>query len=347
MRTALNLQEILYRLVRSGAQDAIGRASSGDASPGRFPVSVKPATRTFLEAEAEALNTSIGGLAGAILDSVAQNTTGVDSGAYALRGIADRVLLLLGEHGLSVPAGAEVLTPYGIGLAELRSTEKLEVALSGHRLRELADLFSVSYEWLVGKSERPGYTHPHVWYKNSAVGALRAIRQAADGWDVELSLLRREGDDFEKASREDHASGAEFIPVMTCTKSLVCGEELTCHQVWELGYWSYWKARAFAKILVHLLYARPAANASSSHRVRISGRTIGREDFEALKTERAIPASIVGRARRVDWHPEDYVIVGSPVSKDTGEWQSILEGREIGVESRSFEAGLEELAERK
>lgn len=343
MRTALNLQEILYRLVRSGAQDAVARASSGDASPGRFPVSVKPATRTFLEAEAEALNTSISGLAGAILDSVAQNTTGVDSGAYALRGIADRVLLLLGEHGLSLPAAAEVLTPFGIGLPELRSTEKLEVALSGQRLRELADLFSVRYEWLVGKSERPGYTHPHVWYKNSAVGALRAIRQAADGWDVELSLMRREGDDFEKASQEDHANGAEFIPVLTCTKSLACGEELTCHEVWELGYWSYWKARAYAKILVHLLYERRTADASSLHRVRVSGRTLGGADFEALKTERAIPASILGRARRIDWYPEDYVILGSPASKDSGEWQSILKGREISVESRSFEGGLEEL----
>ncbi len=76
MGTSLTLTDVMKAAI-GDAVAAAGAASEQDleALPTRFPVQVgNSATRVFLEYQAKALNTSIAGLAGTILDQVVANT---------------------------------------------------------------------------------------------------------------------------------------------------------------------------------------------------------------------------------------------------------------------------------
>jgi hypothetical protein len=64
-------------VAQAAIQSAHGAVADPDALaalPTRFPVQVAQQTRVFLEYQAKALNTSIAGLAGLILDQVAAET---------------------------------------------------------------------------------------------------------------------------------------------------------------------------------------------------------------------------------------------------------------------------------
>lgn len=336
-----NLQELFYRLAGVGAQRARESDTNAD-SPARFPVVVHPSTRRFLQAEAQVFGTSIAGMAGSILDAVAQTTTGADPGALALRSIGERLHLLLREHDLSIPAAAEVLAPFGIGLSELSSASTLEPALKGDRVRQIADYFHANYEWLVGKDGQPGRSEPHSWYKAAAAGALRAYQRSLDGWEVRLLLVRARDHRFDDARALDHADVAKVIPVLESTRTLECGEDLTCYEQWETGSWSYWKSRYYLKIMTYFLvdqrYSAPFRDIRTVH-----GVTLETDSFRSLEAKRAIPASVLRQFQRVDWHPDDYVIPSSAVAKEIGEWRQILESQELRSELNSFEPALKQL----
>jgi hypothetical protein len=70
----MSLDSIARAAIQSGTQNGVADPETLAALPTRFPVQVSQQTRVFLEYQAKALNTSIAGLAGLILDQVAVET---------------------------------------------------------------------------------------------------------------------------------------------------------------------------------------------------------------------------------------------------------------------------------
>lgn len=318
-RLVPSLQEILYRLVGTASEEALKQPVSD--KPGRFPVVVRPETRAFLEAQASYLGGSIAGVAGAILDGVAMSTQG---GATSLRGVAERFNILINEHHLSVPGAVEALEPLGFTLADFASVDALQLRLSSTTLRQVAELFHVEYDWLAGKSEYVYVPTHHSWYKTMTHAAELLVEAKRTWTEVELTLYVKEVDHLKVTDdeAEDINRLPHFIPVLNRRKDLEGGESLQTYEVWEEGRWSYWRCREHIKLVVYF---------ASKLGIQVTGKQLAPADYDLLVNAAAIPATIVHRNSVVAvWHPEDYVLPSSQVSKDPQEWGSIVAKQEYG-----------------
>lgn len=328
-----SLQEILYRLVGAATDASLKQPTS--TNPGRFPVVVRPETRAFLEAQAAYLGGSIAGVAGAILDGVAMATQGRDGGSAALRGVAERFSILIQEHGLSFPAAVEALSDLGITLADLASVESLQLKLSSPVLRSVSERFYVEYDWLAGKGDQVFHLTPHCWYKSMDIAADKLVEAKNSCSQTELTLFIKKGADLAMLDdRQDWSRLPHFIPVLTRSTALPGGETLETFEAWDEGRWSYQPCREHIKLVVY--FARRLG-------VYVTGKHLAPADYDLLINGEALPATVLHRnPPNVVWHPDDYVVPGSPVSKDPKEWARILAAPEY---SRTFEY-FEELLKR-
>lgn len=312
-RIVPSLQEILYKLVGTAAEEANNIPAS--TNPGRFPVVVRPETRAFLEAQAKYLGGSIAGVAGAILDGVAMSTMGADAAPTAMRGIAERFNLLISEHKLSYPAVVEALADLGFSLADFGSNETLQLKLTSPVLRQVAERFRVSYEWLAGKSDFILDGAQHSWYKASEIAAKKMLDAQSRFDTVQLTILIKNDADLLVVEDDgDWARLPHFIPVLSGTKTLPGGEELTIHEVWEEGRWSYARCREYIKLALYF---------AVESGVYVRGRALSPTDYDRLQNARVLPATIMNGVATGNWHPDDYVLPNSAVAKSREEWLSI------------------------
>lgn len=329
-RIVPSLQEILYKLVGAASEEASKTATS--SNPGRFPVVVRPETRAFLEAQANYLGGSIAGVAGAILDGVAMSTMGSDAAPAAMRGIAERFNLLLSEHKLSYPAAVEALADLGFSLADFASNETVQLKLTSPVLRQVAERFHVSYEWLAGKSDFILEGAQHSWYKAAETAAKKMLDAQVQFETVQLTILIKDDADLRVVEDEgDWARLPHFIPVLSCTKALPGGEELTVHEVWEEGRWSYARCREYIKLAIYFAVKTG---------VYVRGRALSLADYDRLQNARVLPATIMNGAVVGNWHPDDYVEPGSAVAKAPEEWLAIRDSEVYRSAFAHFQAIL-------
>lgn len=323
-----SLQEILYRLVGAATDASLKQPTS--TNPGRFPVVVRPETRAFLEAQADYLGGSIAGVAGAILDGVAMATQGRDGGAAALRGVAERFNILIQEHGLSFPAAVEALGDLGFTLADFASVETLQLKLSSPVLRSISDRFYVEYDWLAGKGDQVFRLTPHCWYKAMEVAADKLVEAKRSCVDTELTLFVKKGASLEMLDDEqDWNQLPHFLPVLTRTKALAGGETLETYEAWDEGRWSYGRCREHIKLVISFAYRLG---------VHVTGKRLAPADYDLLINGGALPATVLRRnPGGVAWHPDDYVLPGSPVAKAPEEWERIAANPEYSQTFEYFE----------
>lgn len=327
------LQEILYRLVGAATDDSLKQPAS--TNPGRFPVVVRPETRAFLEAQANYLGGSIAGVAGAILDGVAMSTQGRDGGAAALRGVAERFNVLIQEHQLSFPAAVEALADLGFTLADFASVDALQLKLSSPVIRSIADRFYVRYDWLAGKSDQVCEPTPHCWYKAMDVAANTLTDAKRLYENVELILFVKTDTDLAMTDDEqDWKRLPHFIPVLRRNKALAGGEDLETYETWDEGRWSYWRCREHIKLVVYFAYRLG---------VHVTGKRLTAQDYDLLLNGGALPVTILQRnAKVIAWHPDDYVLPGSPVAKAPKEWLGIVANSDYAETFTYFEKLLQE-----
>ena len=307
-----SLQEILYRLVGAASNASLKQPVS--TKPGRFPVVVRPETRAFLEAQAAYLGGSIAGVAGAILDGVAMAT---QDGPAALRSVAERFNILIQEHQLSFPAAVEALADLGFTLADFSSVETLQLKLSSPVLRGVAERFHVEYDWLAGKGDQVFLPTPHCWYKSVEVAAAKLVDAKRTCVNAELTLYVKKDTNLDMVDDEqDWNRLPHFLPVLTRTKALPGGEALETYEVWDEGRWSYWRCREHIKLAVYFAYRLG---------VHVTGKRLAPADYDLLINGGAVPATVLHRnPGGVAWHPDDYVLPGSPVAKAPEEWKTIV-----------------------
>ncbi|MFZ6845848.1 hypothetical protein [Undibacterium sp. RuTC16W] len=334
------LFQLFTKLSEKATADAIA-IPPGDEGPGRFPVVVKPETRAFLEEQAKAFGSSIGGIAGAFLDGIAMTEMNRD-GPMLISAIAERFFILLRDHQLSFPAAAEVLKPVDISLNDMADMERLRAKLTSQNIQWIANHFHISYEWFVGKSEFPSDVKHHSWYKNE-VGAARALLAAArDSESAELWIFCSRGFDLasDKEDGVDQEKTPHFIPVLIRKYTLPAGETYETFEIWDEGRWSYWRCRHHIKLLFHFANQIERGNAmqaiGSRVRFRLNGMYLSREDYHKLRNSSVVPASLIGARRHVDWHPSDFV-ERSMAQQDIQDWESISAYEDNQLTLRAFE----------
>lgn len=233
----------------------------------------------------------------------------------SLRGVSERFGILLKEHDLSAPAAAEALSDLGFSLADFASQEALQLKLTSPTIRDVAARFHISYDWLAGKNDRVFRAQIGTWYKAMTEAADQLVSAKQSSMRTELSICIPEHADL--SITDDNQAGDKlphFIPVLIRTQQLPGREVLKTYEVWEEGRWSYWRCREHIKLVIY--FAQRLGTYAT-------GRTLTQNEYGLLSRGQALPATILQRNSSVTWHPDDYVTLNSPVSKEAEEWSAI------------------------
>lgn len=326
---------LLYAFASKGTDEALKASSTPNSdAPGetRVSVPIRGRTRAFFEAQAKQFNTSLAALTGATLDSVAAQEMESQGSTHNL--ITSRFYLLLREHGLSLPAAAEVLRDLNITAGDMSDANVLLNRLTTTNLAWIADHFCVSYEWLAGLSETIYSPTQGYWYKQPVTAAKRLMELAKGANHIDLCIVRVDGFDYESAvAKDDEAIGGskrvpEFRPVVRIKRSAGPRETYTTYEPWEEGRWSYTRCRDHIKLAT---YFATNIRSRSGEPVFVTGVTVDAKTFGA----NVLLATTLAPRPAFDWHPDDFVEPESRVAKDTAEWLAI---RNTGEYQGWFEA---------
>ncbi|HIH2745408.1 TPA: hypothetical protein ACYLN4_001088 [Burkholderia lata] len=312
-----SLQQILYRMSGIATQEARENAQAvadmeGD-KPSRLPVTVRPETRLFLEAQAKLWGGSLASIAGTILDGVAaMEMKGANA---ALRGTAERLALVIEEHQLSYPGAAEVIRDLGITLGDLYSVEALRDKLTSEVLRAIATRFDLSYDWLAGKSSAMHESASQTWYKCPAKAAESLVALKRQFERIKLIIVTTTDADLKITDDSNSTQDLPHcFPVIQKERTLPGGEALVTYEIWEEGRWSYQPCRHDLKLV--LSFAERAD-------IYVIGKMLPRDDYRDLYQGHVLAATAF-RAHLSSWHPDDYVpFRGNRPTLDPDDWDAL------------------------
>ena len=338
----------MYRLTSQATHQALQNSANTDDATYRFPVVVRSQTRAFLEAQATALGASMAGLSGSILDSVAASQ--IEAVAYSSEGITSRFYLLLKEHGLSLPAAAEVLRELRITAGDMSAPAVLLEKLTVQNIEWISNHFGVSYEWLAGSSDNAIPFRHGTWYKSQIAGAHRLVELSQGADSVNFCLVRRAGFEYENDSAKTYeasrpnAAEPEFYPVVRTWHRAGPQEEYETFEAWDVGRWNYWRCREHIKIVVY--FATHLARLPSLD-IRVSGLTLDPKTFASLSEGKILLPTIFRSSGAIQWHPDDFVEPSSHVAKDPAEWRRILSSADYASDFKAFSGLLQSLEKAK
>lgn len=309
------LLDSLVRLASDKARSSIAVAEL-DATPAaqsRLSATVKPATRIFLRHQAEQLGTSVDALSGLILDGVADKSIYDTAASTTFQRIAERVLWLIAQHGLSAPAAADYLSPLGITTDSLRNPKILEGQMNSERIRSLASFFNCERDWLAGLAQNP-ILQRRPWYKSpgATAGELLNIRRRATARSARLLIVKPAGPTFDRTLNDEDPS-QRFIAFIAREYSHP-DENLTTFEPLQDGRWTYQPCRIDIKIFISLL---------ESHGIYADGHTISQSDFELLLQGSTLPASIL-RSSTISFQPADYATIRTNNAYEQDEWANVV-----------------------
>lgn len=305
----ISLETILQALVARGTRTA---RTTPPKSEERQPTSIRlnPKTRHFLEAQADALNTSLQSIIGMILDGVAEVT--VSETAGQLRSIRERFVFLTGAHGLDLPDVVDLMADHGFTLSALGSADRLLDLLTRNAITYVADVFHVDAAWLAGTQD---YSCRHRnWYKNSGELARQLLAHKEAGLKPRVYFVRHKGADFEHAAQTPDSQNGPDEPigvVVALHRSTGAGKAFTTYEVWGIQTWSYSKCRHEVKHLI--LFCEEAG-------IDFIGYELQPEALKAVQHGRQLPVTVLEAPDTSTWFPEDYASFRYKVDKEVAEW---------------------------
>ena len=293
MRIAL--EEGLKRLAAKGR--ALSRSRSVDQTDVQ-PTSIrlKPATKHFLECQAEVLNTSLQSVIHMVLDCAAEAKA--NEVLTTLRVIHERFLFLLRVHKIDFPEAASILRQYGFTLSCFADENRLLDLLTEEVLRFLVDTFHVERGWLSGVQKYT--TRARTWYKNTYKTAKTLLRYASDGLDPQVIFIRRRGAEFGEDNNQTYRQPEEIGFVVQLNRSTSNGVKFQTFETWAFEPWSYKNLQREAQALIAF-----CCSAQSAYRLCYVGYELPQASLEQLKNGQILPAEVL-KSHCLVWHPEDH-----------------------------------------
>lgn len=341
----LSLESLLHRLVSQGNQIASQtQARTAERTP--TTIRLKPRTKHFLEAQAEALNTSVQSMIDLILDGVVEATTNEPNAQ--LRAIRERFFLLMQAHGLDQSAVAELMSPYGFTPSALDDADQVLDLLTPPALKHLADVFHVRGDWLRGTSDitvRCDYDAG--WFQNLPQTAHQLISHKRAGLKPELIFVRRQGADFERASRDNDVGPGGVVEarnepigvVLRLRRTLASGTSFSIYQPLESERFERWNNRRCREQIKMLIAF------CERFRIHIYGIELKEDDLSHLATGKQLPVTLLGRIGTMSWHPSEYASFAFEVRREAAEWSSVAEAyRASPLPSIATEYGAPEIS---
>ena len=319
----LSITQLLQALRLRG--DTIARTAPVNPTPTTpLGIRLRPATRAYLAAQAEAFGIPLATLISTLLDGVVEASS--DAPASAVRTVRERLLFLLDAHGLSYPAAAELLQPYGFTLSTFENPSRLAELLTTKAIEFVAHAFRVSKQWVAAASDDATSSDTEVrWYLNEHAGPRRLLEYRELGRDPRVLFVRRQGAQFDQCYRDGYELDPEepIGVVIELTYKLDSGETFTYYEPWEFERWNYRKCRDDIKLLI--AFVDQAAGRGLMNPP--FGVELPSADIDSLLNGRTIFASIwKGRTARYSaWHPAEYASMRGGVRQEQEEWLSVAD----------------------
>lgn len=297
-------------------------ASSANDDPCRFPIVVRPETRAFLAAQADAFGGSLAAFSGNLLDAVA--AAQMESSVYSQELVTTRFYTVLKDHGLSLPEAAEVLRVHNITASEMSTPSVVINKLNTQTLTWIADHFHVSYKWLSGTSDRPSKVREHAWYKNQIAAARHLCEVVQKSKSVRLYIVRKQGVDYadEQSKIDDKPmmEATQFFPILCVDHAAGPSKTYTTFEVWESGRWSYERSRHHIKMLFNFAFRLSLKGVDFS----LYGISLDEEKFNTFDDGKFTAAALFKKFQSSDWYPDQYISTSKyECEKDKEEWEKI------------------------
>lgn len=319
----LTFETILRNIVGRGTEAAKARQPDTTTKPSS--IRFTPSTQVWLECQAAALGSSVSAVANLILDGVVAASTDGTSGT--LRTMRERFFHLFQAHGLDLPSVVSVMKSYGFTLSALDNPQRLLDLLDRNSIHHVASIFHVQPEWLSAARESVINLSVDVrWYKNVPGAARRLLKYSQDGLDPYVMFIRRRGADFNAARQDNDTDEFTHEPigvVVRLKRTTDDGAVFSTYQAWEFERWNYWRCREQYKLLVAF-----CDQAQAKHLISYGGYELDQADFDALRSAKVLPVSIMNRLGQVGWCPDDYACLRDPVTKEVEDWPSIKKAYE-------------------
>ena len=317
MTNRLSLDTLLHHLVGRGSDLARKTTlSEGDNTP--TSIRLKPATKHFIVAQAEALNTSTQSVINLILDGVAQATT--DGPTSQLRTMCERFFRVMSAHGLDLPTVVELMREHHFLLSALGTSERLLDLLTIDAIEHVSTIFGVDPKWLgAAQDSAVGECSDVKWYKEVPNMAHRLIAHARTGLKPDVLVIRRDGANFARALQEGDTESSTREPigiVLRLRRSTARGEVFTTYQRGQFGCWNYWRFREQIKLLIAFC---------EQMEISVVGKELPTRNIDALLDGKQLPVEILGNQWTESWQPGDYASFRLKVDYEAEEWIGISE----------------------
>ena len=279
-------------------------------------IRLRPRTKAFIDATAEAMGLSAQNVIGLMLDGVAETSLG--TGRAKAQIIIDRFHLVFDRHQLDLPSTSELLAPYGITRSMLRDEDRLIDALSPEVIRFVSKLFHIGEEWLRGASDRAVNieTLERQWYKSVETIATRMLEYRINGLSPQLMIVRQTNAAFERALSEDSKKEEPVGAVLRLPRATSSGVAFQTFDVLQFERWNYWRCREQIKLLI--MWADAAG-------FEVTGHELAPEEIQSILNGHDLPCSTLSRRTHVRWYPTDYASLRHKVTEEVGGWPSVLQ----------------------
>ncbi len=251
MKTNLSLSSLLLNLVSRAPRQSVIADEMEESKKVGTTIRFEPATRKFIEAQAEHLGISVQEFVAMTFKAIMLATE--EPQATELELMADRFVEAFTKHGIPIADIPAMLPVDAINRADLLSRKDLLNKLDDALIQHVADLFTLSPDWLKGIDSKPHKTPFSRWYKNVSGFArnlallnhkCRRIRVLLVA-EKELTL-----DDLTEAKEKGDEVDAVDIGVVIEKDYLVNGIEFKSYEVWESERWNYWRCRHCLKSIM-------------------------------------------------------------------------------------------------
>lgn len=314
-----SLHELFSLMITRGSQTASEVVAEMPEQSPLLPTSLRlhPRTRAYYEQQAEACGApSASAMMSMVLEGVMKATrapeevTSTEAVRDGVERVKERFLHLFRVHGFTPHMIAEVLRPFGIGLAELADDAKLLPLLSEELIKEQAERFWVSLDWLSGKDVSSNHSVP-MHSKNPSCFCERLVDllRSPETHALTVLFVRESGADFRQAFDSDANHGGDIGLVIRQTRRTPSGKPFHRYQAWRTVPWAYRETRLTMKVAMLWLerLRRVSSCKVNFHGLEVEKRVLlsvcdhGGLPAEALE-ERPYPAPQLTR-----WEPENYV----------------------------------------
>ncbi|MHC6758250.1 conjugal transfer protein TraE [Yersinia ruckeri] len=298
-----SLIKIIQSLIATGNSRAKEQNVGIEEGPKEITsIRLKPQTRTYLQAQSEALGISVSQLINIMVDGVVEMETAplnnlIDS-------LYDRLMLVFESHHIKPLDMSRMLSKYGVTLSKIKSRDSMLDIITPEMLKEVSDWFGVNSGWLSGEKEDIYPRNCIHWDKHPDNMILSVIDRLIKHRNIDVYVIKTDGVSFEEAENHDDATHNMRMGFLIKYQYSVEDVTFDKYELCEFQRWNYVRCRNDLKAVFDGIIKLEGLYTG----VHLHGRSLDMKVMDKLIEGKVFPPLLEDVLRRNGtWYPEDLV----------------------------------------